>query len=560
MGGEKATESWFSSLWRISRGKASESEKATVGILAFEVVSLMSKIVKLWHCLSDREMLRLREEVANSIGVRNLVSEDDNYLMDLVLNEIIEDLVYIARAVARLGNRCSDPVFSRFELFLADPIHYDTEWLGWEFKGKKMEKKVRKMERFIAAMMQFSQEQEVLVELEQSLRRMRANPDTDKVKLLEFQQKVMWQRQEVKNLRDSSPWNRTYDYTVRVLLRSFFSILERVKLVFGTHHIGGNDDCKGVNSTLISRSHSFSALVHSSIYPSEKSAAISEKYRTGRKQREGRHSSFFLRGKNTRSKSENISHMGPFRGCMDGCNDSPLPLGHESEPVGGSMRITSIHQKETDIMKKPNMGPLHGNRIYFKLNQLYGKGKNRISVAPLNSLGAAALDLQYARVIILIEKLSQSPHLIGADARDDLYNMLPASIRSALRAKLKSYTRTLASFIYDSALLSQWSASLFQILDWLGPLAHNTVRWQSEQNIEKQPEVCGPNVLLVQTLYFADLAKTEAAIVELLVGLNYICRISREVDERGVCRPEFSGREAYGNMLVRRDEIGLSVG
>lgn len=557
MGGEKARESWFSSLWKISRSKTSE-EKATVGILAFEVVSLMSKIVKLWHYLNEREIFRLREEIVNSIGIRNLVSEDDNYLMDLVLNEIIGDLVYVARAVARFGHRCSDPVFNRFELFLADPINYDNEWVGWEYKGKKMEKKVKKMERFIAAMIQFSQEQEVLVELEQSLRRMRANPEIDKVKLLEFQQKVIWQRQEVKNLRDSSPWNRTYDYTVRVLLKSIFSVIERVKVIFGTHEIGKNDDRQVMNSALISRSHSFSAIMHSSIHPSEKSASISEKYRMGKKQREAHHNQFFLRGRNSRSKLENTSHVGPFKGCMDGCNDLPLPLRQESALVGGSMRITSIHRKETDIVKKPNMG----NRIYSKLSQCYDKGKNKILVAPLNSLGSAALDLQYARLIVLIEKLSHSPHLIGPDARDDLYNMLPASIRATVRAKLKTYTRTLASFIYDSALLSQWSSSLDQILQWLGPLAHNTVRWQSEQNIEKHPEVSGPNVLLVQTLYFADLVKTEAAIVELLLGLNYICRISREVDGKAVHRSDFSGRETYGSILVQRDveEISLSVG
>lgn len=557
MGGDKAKESWFSSLWKISRGKTSE-EKATVGILSFEVVSLMSKIVKLWHYLSEREIFRLRDEILNSIGIKNLVSEDDNYLMDLVLNEIIGDLVYVARAVARLGHRCSDPVYNRFELFLTDPINCDMEWAGWEYKGKKMEKTIKKMERFIVAMIQFSQEQEVLVELEQSLRRMRANPETDKVKLLEFQQKVIWQRQEVKNLRDSSPWNRTYDYIVRVLLRSIFSVIERVKLIFGTHEMGTNYDHQVMNSTLISRSHSFSTVMHSSIHPSEKSASMSDKYRMGKKLGEVHHNPFFLRGRNSHSKSESISHMGPFKGCIDGCNNSPLPLRHESALVGGSMRITSVHRKETDIVKRLNVG----NMIYFKIRQCYEKGKNKIPVAPMNSLGHAALDLQYARLIVLIEQLSHSPHLIGPDARDDLYNMLPTSIRSALRAKLKCYTRTLASFLYDSALLSQWSSSLGQILQWLGPLAHSTVRWQSEQNIEKHPEVSASNVLLVQTLYFADLVKTEAAIVELLLGLNYICRISREVNEKAVHRPDFSVRAAYGNILVQSDveEIGLSVG
>ncbi|KAK4799868.1 hypothetical protein SAY86_025233 [Trapa natans] len=557
MGGEKAKESWFSSLWKISRGKTLE-EKAKVGILAFEVVSLMCKIVKLWHYLSEREIFRLRDEIVNSIGIKKLVSENDNYLMDLVLDEVIGDLVYVARAVIRLGRRCSDPVYNRFELFLADPFNCDMEWGGWEYKGKKMEKKVKKMERFIAAMMQFSQEQEVLVELEQNLRRMWANPESDKVKMLEFQQKVVCQRQEVKNLRDSSPWNRTYDYTARVLLRSIFSLIERIKLIFGIHEMGSNDDHQVMNSTLISRSQSFSNVMHSSIHSSGKSASISEKYLIWRKQSEAHRNPLFLGGRKSHSKSESISQAGPFKGCMDGCNDTLVPLGYESTPVGGSMRVISVQGKENNIVKKVNVG----NRIYSKLRQCYERGKSKLQVAPLNSLGYAALDLQYARMIVLIEKFYHSPHLISPDARDDLYNMLPSSIRSALRAKLKSYTRTLASFLYDSELLSQWSLSLDQILKWLAPLAHNTVMWQSEQNIEKHHEVSASYVLLMQTLYFADLVKTEAAIVELLLGLNHICRISRETDEKPVHRADFGRRAAYGNIFVQNDveEIRFCVG
>ncbi|KAK0585065.1 hypothetical protein LWI29_022960 [Acer saccharum] len=78
----------------------------------------------------------------------------------------------------------------------------------------------------------------------------------------------------------------------------------------------------------------------------------------------------------------------------------------------------------------------------------------------------------------------------------------------------------------------EWKLALERILEWLAPLARNMIRWQSEHNFEKESVVSRTNVLLVQTFHFASQAKTEAAITELLVGLNYICRIGRDRYER----------------------------
>ncbi|KAL2933515.1 DEAD-box ATP-dependent RNA helicase 57 [Bienertia sinuspersici] len=206
MGGVK--ESWFSSLWGTSRRTGSHSEKAVMGILAFEVATMMSKVVNLWNCLSDIQIARLREDVVNSPGIVKLVSDDENYLMSLAFAEIVENLWYAAHSVARLGKRCSNPVYHSLELLFSSPLENSIESYGWEYKWKKMEKKVKKMERFVGATSQLHQEMEVLMELEQTLRRMQCNPETNRVKLLEFQQKVIWQRQEVKNLREMSPWPR----------------------------------------------------------------------------------------------------------------------------------------------------------------------------------------------------------------------------------------------------------------------------------------------------------------------------------------------------------------
>lgn len=226
------TESWFSNIWRSSRKSiALEPEKPVIGILAFEVSRLMSKLVYLWQCLDDRQIVRFREEVVNSIGIQKLVSDDDDYLMDLALAEILENFRIVAKSVTILGKKCADPINHNLERVFENPLDIDLNWNGWQYKQKKMERKVKKMERFVGATNQLFQELEVLAELQQSLRRMQAGAGLGQVKLLEFQQKVVWQRQEVKNLREMSPWVRTYDYIVRLLLRSIFTTVARIKHV-----------------------------------------------------------------------------------------------------------------------------------------------------------------------------------------------------------------------------------------------------------------------------------------------------------------------------------------
>ncbi|KAL0309605.1 UNVERIFIED_CONTAM: hypothetical protein Sradi_5902800 [Sesamum radiatum] len=265
MVGETVTETWFSNILKSSRKSLSwEPERPAFGILAFEVSRFMSKVVNLWQCLTDRQIVRLREEIANSVGIQKLVSDDEDYLMDLALAEIIENVGSVAKSVAMLGKKCADPTYHNLENVFNNPGEIDPKWYGWQYRLKKMEKKVKKMEKFVAATEQLYSELEVLVELEQSLRRMRAGANLGKVKLLEFQQKVVWQRQEVKNLQEMSPWVRPYDYIVRLLLRSLFTIIERIKYVYGVNQnenavaSRGYDDIHGV---CLIRSNSMSALL-----------------------------------------------------------------------------------------------------------------------------------------------------------------------------------------------------------------------------------------------------------------------------------------------------------
>ncbi|KAK9284093.1 hypothetical protein L1049_012353 [Liquidambar formosana] len=586
------SESWFRSLWRIPRKHEGGPEKVVIGVLAFEVASLMSKLVHLWQSLSDKQIVRLREEIMNSVGIRKLVSDDDEYIGGLICAEMVENMAHVARSMARLGKKCNDPGLKSFEHVFDELIKFGVDPYGWEFSRKKMERKVKKMERLISANANLYQEMEMLTELEQTLKRMKGNNDPDSVGLLEFQKKVAWKQHEVKHLRETSLWNRTYDYTIRLFARSLFTIFSRMKHVFGinqTGDVGLINDSKVMNSDYIHRSHSVSALMQSSVHPSENSRARFSSGPLGRPptnsgpiSRTMKTSNFYsgpLRSSTTKSglvsrknktvnfysgplgrsttksgpisgtnktsqglwqthdhsstlqeKSPHLKHnrltsVGPFKGCM---------MGGSSSPVSNSyLSSNGVHSGIFDETRETSAEELaNGDRRQTDLSIF--TFKHRFLNAPPETLGAAALALHYANVIIVIEKLVASPHLIGHDARDDLYNMLPASVRAALRARLKPYTKSLASSIYDPDLAAEWTDAMAGILEWLAPLAHNMIRWQSERSFEQQNFGSRTNVLLVQTLYFANQEKTEGTITELLVGLNYIWRLGRELNAKAL--------------------------
>ncbi|KAE8676918.1 myotubularin-like [Hibiscus syriacus] len=580
-------ESWFRSIWKIPRRHEGISEKVEIGVLAFEVASLMSKLVHLWQCLSDKQVVRLREEITNSVGIKKLVSEDEEYIGRLICAEMVENITHVSKSVSRLAKKCREPGLKSFELVFTELVQMCVDPYGWIFSSKKMDKKVKKMERFISVNATLYQEMELLADLEQTLRRMKSS-DSAPENLLEFQRKVMWKQHEVKNLRANSLWNKTYDYTICLLARSIFTIFGRIKHVFGVEHSVDVGDSKVMSSDFMHRSQSVSAVMHSLVHPMEntglprfssgplgtystksgpiptpnktnyfhlgplggsttKSGSISGKngnfnFHSGPLGRPaGRsgqlfgmnklsqiwqtnsHSAAAIRRK-SHLKNNRLTQVGPFKGCMVAVDSGAI----------GNCYVSSngIHSGILNGTKDGNLNLTERNAAQSSSSVF--RSQCRLLDAPAETLGASALALHYANVIIVIEKLAASPHLIGHDAREDLYNMLPASARAALRVRLKPYAKSLASSVYDMELAGEWTDAMSSILEWLAPLAHNMIRWQSERSFEQQNFVSRTNMLLVQTLYFANREKTEAAIIEILVGLNYVWRHGRELNAKAL--------------------------
>ncbi|KAI3706674.1 hypothetical protein L6452_24576 [Arctium lappa] len=446
----------------------------------------MSKVSNLWHCLGDRQMSRLKEELRYSLGIRTLISDDHAYLTDLALAEIIDNLRGVAVSVARLGKKCVDPVYHNLDHVFDNPFQIDLKWCGWEYRLKKMEKRVKKMKRFAAITSQLCEELEALDELESKLKRMQSN-GVNQGQLLEFHQKVIWHREEVSGLTEMSPWVRTYDYTVRLLVRSLFTIVDRIKVVFGITTKMGSSEVRDLpHGGCFVHKNPISALTRSSVYPSESSSrrSISNLGHTTNSKPQTCSPSV-LCGRNPPIQSERSAHFG--------CTTSRI-----NSPITGSFRVNGIYQNSTVNLKK----------IWLNAQE--------------PTLGDAALAVRYANIIIFIETLAMSPRFMSPDAREDLYDMLTTSIKQSLRAKLCIFSKKEDSLVYDPGVASDQRSSLQRILDWLSPLAHNMIKWHSDRNFEKQPMGSGGNVLLVQTLFYADQAMSEIAITELLVGLHYV--------------------------------------
>ncbi|KAJ0842483.1 hypothetical protein HanPSC8_Chr14g0642211 [Helianthus annuus] len=425
-------------------------KKSRVGVLAFEVAGIMPKLNYMWQFLSDKNMASLRNESICLEGVRRIVSTDDVFLLSLACAEMVENLKAVSKSVSRLSKRCEDANLRCFEMLFDGFANTGRDPHNWVVSWKEMEARNKKMERYVCTTAALHREIDELTVIENSLKKY-SQCDTHKKdyaskqqKILDLQQKLQWQKQEIKYLKEKSLWNRSFDTVTSLLVKSIFTILARIKLVFNINH--------GYPPSL-HRSLSASAT----IYPSDQAP-----------------SSFTF--------------------------------------VSGPLAKSTKHTENNHLA--------HG---FFNTN-------SEILKPSSTTLGAAALALHYANLIIVTEKMIRSPQLVGVDARDDIYSMLPNSIRSSLRCRLKGIGFTAS----DPVLAGEWRAALGKILGWLSPMAHNMMKWQSERSFEHQKLMPKTGVLLLQTLFFADQQKTEAAITELLVGLNYIWRFEREMNAKAL--------------------------
>lgn len=458
-----AIESWLtkvrsaiiSSKPSPSSSSSSSWRSKTVGILALEVATLMSKLVHLWRSLADAALARLRHHLINLDGVRKLVSHHDAALLALACAELTDALRVAAHSVAALATRCADPFLRDFADAFADFADTGRDPHRWVSTWKDMDTRAHKMDKQVAATSALRTAMEDLADAEHGLRKLLQTSSSRRLSATnislaaEQQQLIFAKKQEVKHLKQTSLWSSTFDAVVSSLARAAFTILARIKLVFGAAH----DHCP--TTTPLHRSLTLSSAVHPSSVDVQVQPPVSRKSMS-----------------------------------MD---------------MGMGEALYLERQRQSGLLERSAAA----------------------LVPPPGTLGAAALAPRYAWVIISIERMARSPRLVGAEERDELYGMLTASVRAQLRARLRG---TVAAA--EPGLAGQWRAAVGGILEWLAPMAHATVRWQAERSLEQQRKTTREmetQTLVVQTLQMAERGKVEAAVAELLVGLNYLCRFHKEI-------------------------------
>lgn len=442
-------------------------QRPVVGILAFEAASTMSRLVSLHRSLAEDEVRRLRADMRSS-GVAYLTSKDQIFLLRLACAEIVGDLDLAAAGVSRLAPRCRDPTLRAFDRLYADlkaggvfsflidgRAAADLDRRGLGSTAKRTEKRVRRMERYVAATSRLYAEMEALNELEtaekgtqQQWRRhsgpilvQKPIPAPDSVHF-----NLRSQVHKVHRLKEESLWNKTFDKVVELMLCAVITVFARICSVFGVYVLG------------LPSSGQFN-----SNHPDKHSSGPLER----------------------RVVPQHVQFLR---------NSAPIL----STPPG-------IGEQET---------PFDRLRKFLKESP--------------TTVGGSGLALRYANVILAAEKLYQERSRVAAAAepveRDELYEMLPSGMRAAVKAKLRECWRREGGVLpatRDDSLAEGWKEAVAAILEWLAPVARDTVRRQEQRRMEREQQLCTrPRTLLLQTLHFADSGKTEAAVVEVLVGLS----------------------------------------
>ncbi|XP_043705107.1 protein PSK SIMULATOR 3-like [Telopea speciosissima] len=443
----------------------------------------MSRLLSLYKSLSDEELNKLRNEIVKSEGVSYLNSKDESFLLNLACAERIEDLDHCAITVTRLGKKCSDPALCNFKDVYSDLKFGILNISKLDFVSKEVDKNIEKMEKLISATSNLYLEYHSLSEMEVAERKLKQwnqNTAMENSNSEVFDQKLAAQRQVVGHFQELSLWSQTFNKAVGLMARIICFVYARICVFFGPYV---------------------------SVLPP-------------------------VSTRNVRSRS------GPLQNQTLQNNPIPDKPRTKSGPLGKPPKrnlIRFLSRDSNPIEDAPiGVGFGFGFGIGFQENHYYvfgdGKKNKLVQVAPPSTLGGSGLSLRYANVIIQVERYLNSPCSIGDDERENLYQMLPTSLKMSVRSKLRNRWKRRkgeggeSESWEDKSLAEGWREALKGIMGWLAPMAHDTVRWQAERNFERQNFEAKPTVLLLQTFHFSDREKTEAAIAEILVGVSCIFR------------------------------------
>ncbi|CAI8600890.1 unnamed protein product [Vicia faba] len=462
----------------MSRRPKSMPVAETVGILAFDAAKTMCRLISLFNSLSDEEITKLHNDVIKSKGVTYLNSSQENFLLNLAAAERLEELDNTAATVSRLGQKCSDLGLARFDLVYTDLKHGVIDLRKLQYNSRNTNKIIEKTEKLISASANLHSAMEYMAELETAERKRQRSgiKPSQKPNMEYFNEKLVFQRKQVQNFKETSLWKQTFDKTVGIMARLVCIVYARICSVFGAYIYKDHKD----NKNFTSFGFGFDDCC---LLEHRKTRCVSEWYEESLHRR-------VTRSGPISKEATTLKILGVIRFL-----NNPMPMDFTSSGDNG-------------IEKKKN-----GT-----------KSDKVLKLAPSSTVGGVGLSLRYANVILLAERCLHAPATVGDDGREALYDMLPGRLRVKVRAKLKGrWAKEEEKGSHGHSLAEGWREALEEMMEWLSPIAHDTLRWRAERYLEKTKFETKPTAMLLQTLHYSDLEKAEAAIVEVLVGLSCIC-------------------------------------
>ncbi|GAB2227819.1 hypothetical protein Droror1_Dr00009646 [Drosera rotundifolia] len=308
-----------------------------------------------------------------------------------------------------------------------------------------MEATVRRMERYMRETRRLDVEMEVLRELENGVKKM-VREESRRV----VEQKVVWQRGDLRGLREASLWNQMYDRVVGLMARTVCTLYDKIVRVFGY----GDEE---VAAAAVSRRRDSVVdigLRVSSVVNGEGSicSPVKDEVRDDMEKREGvLHCCSPVGGDSGGSRKKKRAGVDLVVGLRKDevdlfQQDFVIPCG--PSPGRGFLECLSLtssgltfdddeddgyHSGADRVDCLYRSGYLSGSSSFLNgmaragiarsvdrqqfrgsLNASIFGSKSRLAVhATPSTLGGSALALHYANVIIVIEKLLRYPHLAG---------------------------------------------------------------------------------------------------------------------------------------------------
>ncbi|WOK93790.1 hypothetical protein Cni_G02491 [Canna indica] len=444
-----------------------EPDRPVVGILAFEAATVMSRLVCLHRSLAEEEVRRLRTDM-RSQGVGYLTSKDQSFLLRLACAEQLAELDKSVVAISCLGPKCDDPLLRGFHRFYAELKAGG--WCGF-------------------------------------LRGGGGTGDLDHLGL------------------------GTTAKTVEKRIKKMENYVEATSRLYA--------ELEALNELEASERRMEQYRRHSGPIPMQKPPATpaqvdSVQIELRSRRQKVRHLKEESLWNKTYDKAVEVMVRAVITVFARICVVfGPYVLMHWGKPDKyNSGKYTSGPLERLPVAK--NAAFLNNSAPIFIVKDEPDtpfESLSKLMEAGPSTVGGSGLALRYANMVVLARRLLKMRSSAPGDAeseeeeeaatREELYEMMPAGIRGAVRTKLREWWRREGGTTVDGSLAEGWREAVAAILAWLGPVADDTLRWQDERNMERQQRFyMQPRALLLQTLHFADLEKTEAAVVEVLVGLS----------------------------------------